>query len=117
MIICEKLKKLFRKEEKSPVNEGLVNQPLDYLKVTFSDIQKDKINANKIMSENIKTLMRKLPKLTKEELETELKGVRRVMNTEELRMIRNFFPQDVFAFIQGHLKSYRDEIEKELKNR
>ncbi len=115
MIICDKLRKLFHIEEKPHVHEGYWNEPLTYLGISFNEIKKDSIIANKKMGDNIEKLVKKLPKLTKEELKNELKAVRKSMNSKEYGMIKTLFPQDFFQLIVGHLKSYIKEIEKELK--
>jgi signal transduction histidine kinase len=67
LIICDKLKKLFHKEEKSHVYDSKQNEPIDYPGVPFSEIQKDPIIANKKMGKNVETVVEKLSKLTKDE--------------------------------------------------
>ena len=115
MIICDKLRELFHKEEKSHVHESRLDEPITYLGVSFNEIKKDSIVANKKMDESIEKLVKRLPKLTKEELQNELKAVRKTMNSKEYGMIKTLFPQDYFQLMVGHLKSYINEIEKELK--
>lgn len=115
MIICDKLRKLFHKGEKSHSSNNYWEESINYLGVSYLDIQKDSVVANKKMDENIAKLKRKLSKLTKEELETELDAVRKGMNTKEYGMVKTLFPQDIFRLMDGHMKSYRNEVENELK--
>lgn len=117
MIICDKLKKLFHKEKKSNLPNNYWDEPIKYIEVSFNEIKKDVVVANKKMDENIAKLKRKLPELTKERLQIELKAVRKSMNAKEYGMVKTLFPQDFYRLMDGHLKSYRDEIEKELKRR
>jgi hypothetical protein len=117
LTICDKFKKLFHKEEKSHTYESYWNEPINYLGVSIIEIQKDPVVANKKITSNIEKLVKKLPKLSKEELIKERTAEMKSMNSEEFRAMQKLFPQDVYSFMRGHLKSYLDEIEKELKKR
>lgn len=81
------------------------------------DIKKDSVGAHKRASDYRESLVKKLSKMSKEELEKERKTVMKSMDMKQNRSMIKFTENDIQTFIRGHLKSYVAEIEKELANR
>lgn len=81
------------------------------------DIKKDSVEAHKRASDHIESLVKKLSKMSKEELEKTRKAVMKSMDMKKNRSMIKFTENDIQTFIRGHLKSYIAEIEKELEKR
>ncbi len=117
MTICDKVKKLFGKKDTPQVETNTFTESLTYLGISVADVKKDPVKAKNTIDENISKSKKKLPKLTKLELEDELKKVRDSRKTSDPNLVKMLFPQDVFRFLDDHLKSYISDIENELKKR